>query len=71
MKTITLDLPDKVASIFESLPNARKAGAALLAAIIAQSKSKNISRLFENIDERVIEDGISDKEINSLLDEIS
>ncbi len=70
MKTITLNLPDKLASIFEAMPSVRRTKVALLAAILAQSK-ESTDRLFEKIDERVVKSGASDKEIDQLLDEIS
>lgn len=71
MKTVTLELPDIVASIFESLPSARKANAALLAAAFAQSKQRTTDNLFTEIDERVAASDISEDELNRLLDELS
>jgi membrane-bound lytic murein transglycosylase B len=71
MKRVTLELPDKIASIFESLPSTRKANAALLAAAFAQSKQRTTDSLFTEIDERVADSGISEDEINRLLNELS
>ena len=71
MKTVTLELPDKVANIFEALPSTRKAGAALLTAAFARSEPKTTDRLFENIDERVAASGITEDEIDRLIEELS
>lgn len=71
MKTVTLNLPDSVASIFEALPNERKLKAALLAAFFAQAQPKSLEELLAKIDKRVVASGLSEKEIDEMLDELS
>ncbi len=71
MKTVTLDLPDSIASVFEALPRERKINAALLTACLAQAKPKSLEELLAKIDKRVAASGLSDKEIDEMLDELS
>ena len=71
MKTVTLDLPDSIASVFESLPRERKINAALLTACLAQAKPKSLEELLARIDKRVAASGLSEKEIDEMLDELS
>lgn len=71
MKTITLSLPDEVAGLFESLSAKQKSTAALLAAVLSRSMSPSASQIFESIDKRVSESGISSEEIDKLLEDIS
>ncbi|MFM9840460.1 MAG: hypothetical protein ACKVOQ_19490 [Cyclobacteriaceae bacterium] len=71
MKSVTLDLPDNIASIFDALPKERKLKAALLAAFFAQAKPKSVEEVLSSIDKRVASSGLSEKEINQLLDELS
>ena len=71
MKTVTLDLPDNIASVFEALPRERKVNAALLTACLAQAKPKSLEELLAKIDKRVAASGLSEKEIDRLLDEPS
>jgi membrane-bound lytic murein transglycosylase B len=71
MKIVTLNLPDNIASIFEALPTDRKLNAALLAAFFAQGKSKSMEAVIASIDKRVAESGLSEKEIDDLLDDLS
>ena len=71
MKSVTLDLPDNIAFIFEALPKERKLKAALLAAFFAQAKPKSIEEVLISIDKRVAASGITEKEIDQLLDELS
>ncbi len=71
MRTISLEIPDQVARIFEGLSDKRKASAALLAAFIAQATPKTIENIFEKADKKVLLSGMSTEEIDRLLDEIS
>jgi preprotein translocase subunit SecD len=71
MKSVTLDLPDNIAFIFEALPKERKLKAALLAAFFAQAKPKSMEEVLTSIDKRVAASGIAEKEIDQLLDELS
>jgi hypothetical protein len=71
MKTITLELPDEAAKNFEALPRDRRTKAALLVALLAQSKPKSLSEIFKSADKKVMESGLSESEIDSLLDELS
>lgn len=71
MKTVTLDLPDTIASIFEALPRERKVKAALLTACLAQAKPKSVEEILAKIDKRVAASGLSESEIDEMLDELS
>jgi hypothetical protein len=71
MRSVTLDLPDNIAFIFEALPKERKLKAALLAAFFAQVKPKSVEEVLSGIDKRVAKSGLSEKEIDQLLADIS
>ena len=71
MKPITLELPDKIAALFEALPNARKKKIALLAATLTASKPSTWEDLFLNVDKRVEASGLTSEEIDQMLDELS
>ncbi len=71
MKTVTLDLPDNIAFIFEALPNERKTKAALLAVFFAQVKPRSMEDVLASIDKKVVESNTSETELDRLLDELS
>jgi hypothetical protein len=71
MKSVILDLPDNIAFIFEALPKERKLKAALLAAFFAQVKPKSVEEVLSGVDKQVAKSGLSEKEIDQLLDELS
>ncbi len=71
MKTITLELPNELAKVFDALPKKRKANAALLAAALAKADSRPIADIFSGIDDRIKKSGVNQEEINRLLDELS
>lgn len=71
MKTVTLDLPDNIAFIFETLPNDRKIKAALLTAFSAQVKPRSVEEILESVDKKVASNNLSEKEIDRLLNELS
>jgi hypothetical protein len=71
MKTVTLELPDKIAVIFEKLPLSRKTNAALLTAAFASASPKTADRLFDAVDKRVATSGLSENEIDGLLEDLS
>ncbi len=71
MKSITLDLPDEIAGVFESLPSERKAIALLIAAALAKTNKTSPTIVFEEIDKRILELGLSNEDIDSLLEDLS
>ncbi|GEM_PF-2343147 len=71
MKPVTFELPDSIANVFESLKNRQKSNAALLAAFIAQTSPKSLESIFEEVDRKVLLSGLTSKEIDQLLDDIS
>lgn len=71
MKSITIDLPDEAARKFDALSEKQKTKAALLAALLAQAKPKTLDQIFEDVDKRVNDSGLSDAEIDKLLEELS
>jgi hypothetical protein len=71
MKPVTFELPDSIANVFESLKNRQKSNAALLAAFIAQTSPKYLESIFEEVDRKVLLSGLTSKEIDQLLDDIS
>ena len=71
MKTVTLDLPDNIASVFDALPRDRKVKAAFLTACLAQAKPKSLEEILASIDKRVVASGLSENEIDRMLDGLS
>ena len=71
MKTITLELPEEVANVIELYALQQKSILGLLTARFSKSKLESLDKLFEKIDKKVLESGISDEEINKVLEEIS
>ncbi len=71
MKTVTLDLPDNIAFIFEALPKEQKIKAALLTAVFAQVKPRSIEDVLASIDDKVAASNLPEIEIDRLLDELS
>ena len=71
MKSITIELPDEAASMFEALSSEQKTKAALLATLLAQAKPRSLAEIFESVDKRVAASGLSEKEIDEMLDELS
>jgi ABC-type uncharacterized transport system YnjBCD ATPase subunit len=71
MKRINLEVNDQLARVFEQLSDKQKANAALLAALIAQATPRTLADIFEQVDKKVALSGLTNEEIELLLDEIS
>jgi hypothetical protein len=71
MKTVTLELPDEMAAAFESLSPANKKRAALFSIVAAQNTLPSLEALFAKIDIQVAGSGITEQEIETLLNELS
>jgi hypothetical protein len=70
MRTITLEVPDQVASILDSMSNVEKFKTLIIAALLA-GKVNSIDEIFKRVDNRLNTHKLSEAEINILLDEIS
>ena len=70
MKFITIELPDEAAHMFEALPSERKTKAALLATLLSRVNPKPLTEIFESVDKKVAQSGLSEKEIERLLEEL-
>ena len=71
MKTVTLELPEKIAAIFEALPKSRKSKIGWLAVTLATAQSKTWEDIFLKTDQAVAKSGLTTEEIDKLLEEIS
>lgn len=71
MKTVTLELPDEMAAAFERLSATNKKRVALFSIVAAQNRLPNLEKLFKKIDKQVAESGITKKEVEALLNELS
>lgn len=71
MRKITLEIPNDLADAFEGLSAAKKKRVALFSIVAAQNTSPSLDALFEKIDKQVTESGITEKEIEVLLNELS
>jgi hypothetical protein len=71
MKTIQLEMPDQLANLFEGMTDKRKVGTAMLAAFIAQAAPQTLDSIFAKADKRVALSGLTEEEIDKLLNEIS
>lgn len=70
MRTITLEVPDQVASILDSMSNIEKFKALIIAALMA-GKVNSVDEILKRIDSRVKSQKLTEAEINNLLNEIS
>ena len=70
MRTITLEVPDQVASILDSMSNIEKFKALIIAALMA-GKVNSVDEILKRVDSRVKSQKLTEEEINNLLDEIS
>ena len=71
MKTIAVDLPDEVARLFEAMPREEKSKVTLLAALLFKSKPKSLEDIFKSVDQQVAASGLTEKEIEEMLNELS
>jgi membrane-bound lytic murein transglycosylase B len=71
MKTVTLELPDEMAAAFERLSSNNKKRVALFSIVAAQNTSSSFEDLLKKIDKQVAESGMTEKEIEDLLNELS
>lgn len=70
MRTITLEVPDQVASILDSMSNIEKFKALIIAALMA-GKVNSVDEILKRIDSRTKTQKLTEAEINNLLNEIS
>jgi hypothetical protein len=70
MRTITLEVPDQVASILDSMSNIEKFKALIIAALMA-GKVNSVDEILKRVDSRVKSQKLTEAEINNLLNEIS
>ncbi len=71
MKLVTLELPDQVATMLENMSDANIRNSLLLAAVLAGSKEVSLGEIQKSIDANVKRSGVSDTEVDRLLDSIS
>jgi hypothetical protein len=71
MKSITIELSDEAASLFEKMSRETKSKVALLATLFAKSKPKPIKEILNAVDEHVATSGLTEEEIDQMLDELS
>jgi hypothetical protein len=71
MRSITIELPDKIASLLESMPESNRNNALLLAALLGSAREITLDELCARIDERVRRLGLTDADIEALVNEIS
>ncbi|HCZ36530.1 MAG TPA: hypothetical protein DHV26_11465 [Cytophagales bacterium] len=70
MRTITLEVPDQVASILDSMSNVEKFKTLIIAALMA-GKANSVDEILKRIDSRTKTQKLTETEINNLLNEIS
>lgn len=70
MRTITLEVPDQVASILDSMSNIEKFKALIIAALMA-GKVNSVDEILKRVDNRVKSQKLTEAEIDNLLNEIS
>jgi hypothetical protein len=70
MRTITLEVPDQVASILDSMSNIEKFKALIIAALMA-GKVNSVDEILKRVDSRTKTQKLTEAEINNLLNEIS
>lgn len=70
MRKITLEVPDQVASILDSMSNIEKFKALIIAALMA-GKVNSVDEILKRIDGRTKSQKLTEAEINNLLNEIS
>ena len=71
MRPITLYLPDSVADVFEKMSIKQREKAACLTACLVQSNPKTLDEIFQSVDKKVAASGLTEKEIEELINEIS
>jgi hypothetical protein len=71
MRTLTVEVPDQIASILESMSKSGKNQVIALAALMADSKSISLSDIFAKVDKRMNELGLTEKEIEAMINDVS
>jgi hypothetical protein len=71
MKTVTIELPESLAKLIINLGDKQKSNAAFLAALLAQSSPQSLTTIFKEVDRKVALSGLTEAELDQLLDDIS